>query len=147
MLAYIQGRPAAELFRRPQRGPSSLVCGGPPPVVLESSARLPRPIGGGALRAPRAGVTAPRRRTVGGDTGAVLTLTENRREILVRLFAGERIAEIAKATGRSRSTIENTLAAIRQQLGARTEYDLMRECLHRRIVSFAEIMRARRDGE
>jgi DNA-binding NarL/FixJ family response regulator len=101
-------------------------------------------VGGGATRPPMKAHRPPPR--VSRTDAPVLVITENRREILVRLFAGDRIAEIAKATGRSTSTIENTVKAIREKLGARTEYDLMRECLYRRIVTFAEIMRATRDG-
>jgi DNA-binding CsgD family transcriptional regulator len=68
-------------------------------------------------------------------------LTANQRAILVRLFAGEREAEIAASTGRSPSTIFNTIRLIRGRLGARGEYDLMRECLCRRIVTLSEICR------
>jgi DNA-binding NarL/FixJ family response regulator len=80
----------------------------------------------------RHGPDGPRRR---------IKVTPNQRAILVRLFAGEREAEIAADTGRSVSTIFNTVRLVRDQLGARTEYDLMRECLRRRIVSLTDICR------
>jgi DNA-binding CsgD family transcriptional regulator len=69
-------------------------------------------------------------------------LTANQRAILVRLFAGERETEIALSTNRSPSTIFNTIRLVRERFGARTEYDLMRECLCRRIMTLAEICNA-----
>jgi DNA-binding CsgD family transcriptional regulator len=68
-----------------------------------------------------------------------ITITENQRHILLQLFAGSHVDEIAVATGRSSSTIFNTLRRVREQLGARNDYDLLRECLRRDIVDLDEI--------
>jgi DNA-binding NarL/FixJ family response regulator len=73
-------------------------------------------------------------------TPAPFALTENRRDILVRLFAGERVGEIAARTGRSESTVQNTLRTVRKQLRARTHVDLMRESLRLGIVTLEEIV-------
>jgi DNA-binding NarL/FixJ family response regulator len=81
------------------------------------------------------------------SSDAPLLLTENRREILLRLFAGEDLEEIAKATGRSRSTIANTLVTIRKRLGASTAYELVIAALSRGIVTLADIERHRKGGD
>ncbi len=73
-------------------------------------------------------------------SGAVVTLTENQRQILLRMFAGCRINEIASATDRKPSTISNTLQTVRHLMGVRTDLDLMRECLRRRLVTLEEIL-------
>jgi DNA-binding NarL/FixJ family response regulator len=70
---------------------------------------------------------------------SVVKITKNQREILIRLFAGSRESEIAVDTDRRPSTIFNTVRHVRERLGVRTEYDLMRECLRRRIVTLDEI--------
>jgi DNA-binding CsgD family transcriptional regulator len=56
------------------------------------------------------------------------------------LFAGERVGEIAARTGRSESTVQNTLRTVRKQLRARTHVDLMRESLRLGIVTLEEIV-------
>jgi len=56
------------------------------------------------------------------------------------LFAGERVGEIAARTGRSESTVQNTLRTMRNQLQARTHVDLMRESLRLGIVTLDEIV-------
>ena len=66
-------------------------------------------------------------------------VTENQRAILLRLFAGKTYEEVALNTGRKPVTIFNTVRRVRGQLGARTEYDLMRECIRRGIVTLDEI--------
>jgi DNA-binding NarL/FixJ family response regulator len=68
--------------------------------------------------------------------------TENQRAIVLALFAGQTEEEIAHQTGRQPSTIHNTVRVVRQRLGARTAYDLMRECLRRGIVTLDEIYAA-----
>lgn len=68
-----------------------------------------------------------------------VTVTDNQRSILLRLFAGMLEREIAAETARQPTTIINTVLRVRAQLGARTEYDLMRECLRRGIVTLDEI--------
>jgi DNA-binding NarL/FixJ family response regulator len=68
--------------------------------------------------------------------------TENQRAILLALFAGQTEEEIANETGRKPSTIHNTVRVVRQRLGARNAYDLMRECLRRGIVTLDEIYAA-----
>ncbi len=68
-----------------------------------------------------------------------MKITENQRRILLQLFAGYHIDEIAAATGRSTSTIFNTLRRVREQLGARNDYDLLRECARRHIVELDDI--------
>lgn len=68
-----------------------------------------------------------------------VAITDNQRSILLRLFAGMLEREIAEQTGRKANTIVNTLLRVRSQLGARTEYDLMRECIRRGIVTLDEI--------
>jgi DNA-binding NarL/FixJ family response regulator len=70
---------------------------------------------------------------------ARFTMTENQRQILLRLFAGSNEEEIAADTNRKPSTIFNTVRRVRERLGARGEYDLMRECLLRGIVTIEEI--------
>jgi DNA-binding CsgD family transcriptional regulator len=72
-------------------------------------------------------------------TVSSMKITENQRQILLQLFAGYHIDEIAATTGRSRSTIFNTLRRVREQLGARNDIDLLRECARRRIVELDEI--------
>ncbi len=74
------------------------------------------------------------------DSGAV-TITDNQRQILLRLFAGMEVDEIAAATGRKPSTIFNTLRTVRKQLGARNDVDLMRECLRRHVFKLSELYR------
>ena len=66
-------------------------------------------------------------------------VTENQRQILLQLFAGSQVDEIATETGRRPSTIGNTIRLVRKQLGARNDVDLLRECLRHRIVSLPEI--------
>jgi DNA-binding CsgD family transcriptional regulator len=73
-------------------------------------------------------------------SGAAVTLTENQRQILLRMFAGCLANEIAAATGRKPSTISNTLQTIRTLIGARTDLDLMHECLRRQLVTLDEIL-------
>jgi DNA-binding CsgD family transcriptional regulator len=80
-----------------------------------------------------------RRRAEQGGASGPSTVTENQRAILLRLFAGEDEKRIAADTGRTLSTISNTVRRVRDQLGGRTEYDLMRECLRRGIVSLEEV--------
>ncbi len=70
-----------------------------------------------------------------------LRLTPHRREILIRLFAGETPHEIALALGRSTSTVTNTIATIRRRLGVRRDVDALREALKLGIVSLEEIER------
>ncbi len=70
---------------------------------------------------------------------AHVTITENQRRILLRLFSGSSEEEIAADTNRKPSTIFNTVRRVRERLGARGEYDLMRECLRREIVTIEEI--------
>jgi DNA-binding CsgD family transcriptional regulator len=67
-------------------------------------------------------------------------ITENQCQILLRLFAGSTVNEIATATGRKPSTIANTLRLVRAQMGARRELDLLRECLRRDLVTLDEIL-------
>ncbi len=73
------------------------------------------------------------------DPGAVVTLTENQRQILLHMFAGCRVTEIAVATDRKPSTIANTLQTVRHLMGARSDLDLMRECLRRQLVTLDEV--------
>lgn len=80
-----------------------------------------------------------RRRAEQGGASDRSTVTANQRAILLRLFAGEDERRIAADTGRKPSTISNTVRRVRDQLGGRTEYDLMRECLRRGIVTLEEI--------
>ena len=68
-----------------------------------------------------------------------VAITDNQRKILLRLFAGMLEREIAEQSGRKASTIVNTVLRVRARLGARTEYDLMRECIRRSIVTLDEI--------
>lgn len=68
-------------------------------------------------------------------------ITDNQRQILLQVFAGMDVREIAAATGRTASTIGNTLRTVRKQLGARNDVDLMRECLRRRIFTLGQITR------
>jgi DNA-binding NarL/FixJ family response regulator len=70
---------------------------------------------------------------------AVVTLTENQRRILLRMFAGCRVNEIAAATDRKPSTISNTLQTVRHLMGVRTDLDVMRECLRHHVVTLDEI--------
>jgi DNA-binding CsgD family transcriptional regulator len=72
-------------------------------------------------------------------TVSSMKTTENERQILLQLFAGYQIDEIAAAAGSSTSAIADTLRGLREQLGARTDYDLLRECARRRIVELDEI--------
>jgi DNA-binding CsgD family transcriptional regulator len=72
--------------------------------------------------------------------GAAVTLTENKRRILLHMFAGCRVTEIAAATGRSPSTIANTIQGVRKQMGLRTDVDLLRECLRRQLVTLEDIL-------
>jgi DNA-binding NarL/FixJ family response regulator len=74
----------------------------------------------------------------GGPADAA-TVTANQRAILLRLFAGEAEHEIAATSGRKSSTIFNTVRRVRDQLGARNEYDLFRKCLSRGIITLDEI--------
>lgn len=67
------------------------------------------------------------------------TVTENQRQILLRLFAGSVETQIAADTNRKPSTIPNTVRRVRKQLGARTDFDLIRHCLRLRIVTLEEI--------
>jgi DNA-binding CsgD family transcriptional regulator len=68
-------------------------------------------------------------------------LTPHRRDMLIRLFAGETPHEIACALGRSTSTVTNTIATIRRRLGVRRDVDALREALRRGIVTLEEIER------
>jgi DNA-binding NarL/FixJ family response regulator len=87
-------------------------------------------------------VSRQRKKIAPLEPDAVFTITENQRGILLWLFAGCKEAEIAAATGRKRSTIYNTLKALRDQLAARTGIDLMRGCLRRGVVTLDEIYAA-----
>ncbi len=80
-----------------------------------------------------------RRRAEQGGASDRSTVTANQRAILLRLFAGEDERRIAAETGRKPSTISNTVRRVRGQLGGRTAYDLMRQCLRRGIVTLEEI--------
>ncbi len=82
-------------------------------------------------RAKRTRATAP---------GAAVALTENQRQILLQMFAGNRVTEIAAATGRQPSTIANTIHVVRRLMGARTDVDLFRECLRRQLVALEDIL-------
>jgi DNA-binding CsgD family transcriptional regulator len=82
-------------------------------------------------RAKRARATKP---------GAAVTLTDKKRRILLLMFAGCRVREIAVVSGRSQSTIANTIQAVRKQLNVRTDVDLFRECLARRLVTLKEVL-------
>jgi DNA-binding CsgD family transcriptional regulator len=62
-----------------------------------------------------------------------------RRELLIKWFAGDTIAEIAIAHGRSQYTIRNTLTQIGFALGVRTRVGVFRECLRLRIVTLDEV--------
>ncbi len=103
------------------------------------------PSGGGTalrLRARAAAlgrVSRPSIKSASRRPGAAVTVTDNQRSILLRLFAGMLEREIAAETARRPTTIVNTVLRVRAQLGARTEYDLMRECLRRGIVTLDEI--------
>lgn len=72
-------------------------------------------------------------------------LTPHRRDMLIRLFAGETPHEIALALGRSTSTVTNTIATIRRRLGVRRDVDALREALRRGIVTLEEIERRQRE--
>jgi hypothetical protein len=85
------------------------------------------------------GVTRPSKKVSPRKLGAAFKVTENQRVILLRLFAGSLEREIAAETERKTTTIFNTVLRVRAQLGARTEYDLMRECIRRKIVTLDEI--------
>ncbi len=74
-------------------------------------------------------------------------LTPHRRDMLVRLFAGETPHDIALALGRSTSTVTNTIATIRRRLGVRRDVDALREALRRGIVTLDEIERRQRELE
>jgi DNA-binding CsgD family transcriptional regulator len=73
------------------------------------------------------------------NAGAAVSITENQRQILLQLFAGSAVEEIATGTGRRPSTIGNTIRLVRKQMGARSDVDLLRECLRREIVTLDEI--------
>jgi DNA-binding CsgD family transcriptional regulator len=88
---------------------------------------------------PHATVMAGVKRDTASQSGAV-AITDNQREILLQLFAGMDVHEVAAATGRKPSTIFNTLRTVRKQLGARGDVDLMRECLRRHIFSLKTIV-------
>lgn len=77
--------------------------------------------------------------------GDEVRLTPHRRDMLIRLFAGETPHEIALALGRSTSTVTNTIATIRRRLGVRRDVDALREALRRGIVSLEEIERRQRE--
>ncbi|MEA2665883.1 MAG: hypothetical protein QOI11_2827 [Candidatus Eremiobacteraeota bacterium] len=85
-------------------------------------------------------MTRPAKQGAASDPNTVISVTENQRRILLRLFAGEDEQEIAAGTDRKPSTIFNTVRRVRTQLGARNEYDLMRECLRRGIVDLDEVL-------
>jgi DNA-binding CsgD family transcriptional regulator len=72
-------------------------------------------------------------------------LTPHRRDMLIRLFAGQTPQEIARALGRSASTVTNTIATIRRRLGVRRDVDALREVLWRGIVTLEEIERRKHD--
>jgi DNA-binding CsgD family transcriptional regulator len=73
-------------------------------------------------------------------------LTPHRRELLLRLFAGETAAQIASRLGRSRSTIANQIARARARLGVTRDVDALVECLALGIVTLDEILDRRRSG-
>lgn len=77
--------------------------------------------------------------------GDEVLLTPHRRDMLIRLFAGETPHEIALALGRSTSTVTNTIATIRRRLGVRRDVDALREALRRGIISLDEIERRQRE--
>jgi DNA-binding CsgD family transcriptional regulator len=66
-------------------------------------------------------------------------LTANQRSILLRLFAGKTYDEVSIENGRRPSTIFSTTRRVRVQLGIRTDFDVMRECVRRGIVTLDEI--------
>jgi DNA-binding CsgD family transcriptional regulator len=68
-----------------------------------------------------------------------VAITDNQRSILLHLIAGLLEREIAQQTGHKPTTIVNTVLHVRELLGARTKYDLMRECLRRGIVTLGDI--------
>jgi DNA-binding NarL/FixJ family response regulator len=84
---------------------------------------------------------SPPKRSASPKSCAPISITENQRQILLHLFAGSVVDEIATATGRRPSTIGNTIRLVRKQLGARSDVDLLRECLRRHIVKLGEIYR------
>ncbi len=90
------------------------------------------------VRAPKR-VSRPSKKLAARKPGAVFKVTDNQRRILLSLFAGRLEREIAAETGRKATTIFNTVLRVRAQIGARTEYDLMRECIRREIVTLDEI--------
>jgi DNA-binding NarL/FixJ family response regulator len=75
---------------------------------------------------------------------AIRRLTPHRRELLVRLFAGETPAQIATDLGRSRSTIANQIARARARLNVTRDVDALVECLALGIVTLDEILDRRR---
>jgi hypothetical protein len=107
------------------------------PRTTRSNARL------GRYEGAHSGTLVPVKRTTkhagATDSTTAVTLTENQRQILLRLFAGSRVDEIATATRRRPSTIANTLRLVRTQLGARRDLDLRRECLRRQLVALDDI--------
>lgn len=83
----------------------------------------------------------PRAKKNAATQPSAAPITDNQRQILLQVFAGMDVQEVAAATGRTPSTIGNTLRTVRKQLGARNDVDLMRECLRRRIFTLGEITR------
>jgi DNA-binding CsgD family transcriptional regulator len=73
-------------------------------------------------------------------------LTPHRRELLLRVFAGETPAQIAIDLGRSRSTIAKQIsrARARARLSAPRDVDALVECLASGIVTLDEILDRRR---
>jgi DNA-binding CsgD family transcriptional regulator len=74
-------------------------------------------------------------------------LTPHRRELLLRLFAGETPARIAIDLGRSRSTIANQISRARTRLGVARDVDALVECLAAGIVTLDEILDRKRARE
>ncbi|MEA2663096.1 MAG: Bacterial regulatory protein luxR family [Candidatus Eremiobacteraeota bacterium] len=70
-------------------------------------------------------------------------LTPHRRELLLRVFAGETPAQIATDLGRSRSTIANQISRARARLSAPRDVDALVECLASGIVTLDEILARR----
>ena len=71
-------------------------------------------------------------------------LTPHRRELLLRLFAGETPARIAMDLGRSRSTIANQISRARNRLGVARDVDALVECLATGIMTLEEILERKR---
>jgi DNA-binding NarL/FixJ family response regulator len=68
-----------------------------------------------------------------GNTGSTL-LSPREREILRLLAKGRSLSEIADLTGVSYKTCAGTCAALRTRLGARTQMELVRVAIERKLV-------------